>query len=326
MPGIEGDFGRRQESSELSYRRVVDQMRAAEVGLERGLMREITFEEAQDVRLPSFVQLSPRIGMCFASSRKFITRHDRMGGSRAVELFEGQLVKLPKLLSEKKIDKLVGKEWQSVEEMDLAIDESGVKKIKALEGKPILFAGSLNGNYARDGRLEDPENPDYKFAVVGIDISPERQIEDGSGLLSIAHERGHEGIFMSFEDRAYVDGSYHLDRKLLGKIGRKSINMYAERFKRNGFWNLSQALIENRVYDTQGFYGLLIDRNFDREFRLYHERHAWADGFRFLRRDKDLHDELQRIGNGKAVAYAQRCLQSYTDGYEDSRFTKGPRT
>lgn len=322
MPGIEG-FGRERSGFESPQRRLEVLMSSAEAGIEKGFMREVTFDEAQDARLPSFVQLSPRIGMCFVRSGKFITQRDKMGGSRAVELFEGQLIKLPPLLSEKKIDKLTDKEWKTIEEMELAIKNSGVKKINRLNRKPVLFAGSLNGNYARDGRYESPADPSYNFAVVGIDINPDRHIEDGSGLLAIAHELGHANIFLSGEDRMYVDATYHRDRARLGR-NRQQIGEYAARFKHNGFWNFSQYQIENNIYDIKKFYQFLTDNAFDKEFRIYHERHAWADGFRLLRRDKDLHKELQRIGNRKAVAYAQRCLETYRIGYEDPRFTHGP--
>ena len=322
MPGIEG-FGRERSGFESPQRKLEVLMSSAETGIEKGFMREVTFEEAQNMRLPSFVQIAPRTGICFVSSGKFITRHYPMGGQQAVELFEGRLVKLPRLFAKGKKEILSDKEWRDVHEMEKAIQKAGVKEMAALKGKPVLFAGSLNGNYARDGRYESPTDPSYNFAVVGIDINPDRHIEDGSGLLAIAHELGHANIFLSGEDRMYVDATYHRDRARLGR-NRQQIGEYAARFKHNGFWNFSQYQIENNIYDIKKFYQFLTDNAFDKEFRIYHERHAWADGFRLLRRDKDLHKELQRIGNRKAVAYAQRCLETYRIGYEDPRFTHGP--
>ncbi|HET9947217.1 MAG TPA: hypothetical protein VFQ63_04105 [Patescibacteria group bacterium] len=285
-----------------------DVMKNPERGLARGVIRETTFDKAKDTRLPDFLRLSPHTGVQFRPTEKVVYRKVFGEGVVAVPLWTGEMVS-----------------WETDEQLEnnefTPVSISPKKKRRGgSSGENIIpsgfyFTGSENGWYATDMT----STQDTQVFIVGVEIVARKDDPDGAALISLAHEMGHLEIMRREDDRLLAQAAEATDSSLLPK--RAKIVSYASHMIDALSRSFSADFSSRRaMFDT-----MRNSRAVDSSMRLFHERHAWADGFGRLRRSPFIRHEMFLLGTESLSDFAKRCLETYAHARNERRFTHGFR-
>ncbi len=161
------------------------------------------------------------------------------------------------------------------------------------------------------------------------------QLKDKRIMIAIGHELGHAYLYEGMDEslyRAFTADSKEA-QKLINKPDLGNIKPYfkhlfelsdklgvetpSELKKIYNEWILgnSQPNIRTQLHETQDKYP---------EFRvvrdIFHERLAWAFAFNLTRK---FGLDLGYQNNKEMANYAEECLGTYVNGYQDSRFITG---
>lgn len=156
--------------------------------------------------------------------------------------------------------------------------------------RPTVFTGSRRGFFAHDPRVKGRTE---KFFLVGVE--PDTLQRDQRRLVSVYHELGHTQIYDRNEDTRLAQAAAQQDPTLLPQ--RVGIQPYYE-----------ELMTAQDSHDKV------------RGMSLFHERYAWANGFRLA------HETGAPLGfheSTSAMQYAKYCLQSYARYHSDKRFVTG---
>jgi len=179
--------------------------------------------------------------------------------------------------------------------------------------KPCYLTGTSLGFYAHDPASR---SQDENFIVIGIE--PRSLEENQRKLLSLYHELGHAVIFDNGDDVSLFRAGLDKDAKLAPD--RCGILLYAVLISRSMPDRVRDELESRDVNLQHVFQTMNYFPDVDQAVRLFHERYAWATGMWLA---KILHLPTGFNKQKSQIEYAQYCLSSYANYYDDDSFSKG---